>query len=184
MSDLLAPRDMIRGPDWQPTLDDPEIQEYLLQAAGDDGLDVFKYILENEPVTGEEIQEAFEDRKPSAVRKSLYALMQEHALEYHKDTDSKGWETFTWATDLPEIKLIHLRRWREEAKDITKMIRILEDHEYYVCPKGHQDIMFEDALDLEFKCPECDQPMSPIDETDRINELKERLDALTPAIAD
>lgn len=173
---------MIRGPDWQPSLDDPEIQEYLRQAAGDDGIDLFQYIMDNEPLTGEEIQEHFEDRKPSEIRKLLYALMQEHALEYHKDTDSKGWETFTWATDLPELRLIHLRRWREEAASLQKQIKLEEDHEWYACKDGHVRVMFEDAMDHDFHCPECEAPMQVQDSEDQLAALRKRLDELAPAL--
>lgn len=182
MSRTPAPGIMIRGPDWQPSLDDPEIQEYLLEAAGEEGMEVFQYILDNEPVTGEEIQERFEDQKPSAIRKLLYALMQEHALEYHKDTDSKGWETFTWQTDLPELRLIHIRRWRNEALDLQKRIKLEEDHEWYACKDGHARVMFEDAMDNDFHCPECEAPMDVVDNSDDVATLRKRLDELAPAL--
>ncbi len=173
---------MIRGPEWKPTVDDPEILDYLRSAAGDEGIDLFKYILENEPVTGEEIQEAYADQKPSAIRKLLYALMQEHALEYHKDTDSKGWETFTWQTDLPELRLIHMRRWQGEAAQLQKRIQLEQDHEWYACSHDHARVMFEDAMDQEFHCPECGSPMDAIDNSDHVALLQERLDELAPAL--
>jgi transcription initiation factor TFIIE subunit alpha len=173
---------MIRSPDWQPTVDDPEIQEYLREAAGEEGIKLFQFILDNEPVTGEEIQEAHADEKPSDVRKLLYAMMQRHALEYHKDTDSKGWETFTWQTDLPELRLIHLRSWQSEATTLQARIQIEKDHAWYACGHDHARIMFEDAMDQEFKCPECGAPMDSIDNSDHVELLKERLSELAPAL--
>ncbi len=172
---------MVRSPDWKPAFDDPEIQEYLFEAAGEEGLEIFRYILDNEPVSGEDITEHFDDRKPSAVRKVLYALMQAHALEYHKDTDTKGWETFTWATDLPEIQLIHKRRWEEEATSLRKQLKVEEDHQFYACVDMHERVMFEDAMDLDFKCPSCDAPMEPIPNDEAIARIKERLDGLEVA---
>lgn len=173
---------MVRSPEWKPSFDDPEIQAYLFDVAGEEGLEIFRFILENEPTSGEAIQEAFPDRKPSAVRKVLYALMQEHALEYHKDTDTKGWETFTWATDLPEIRLIHTRRWQDEARELRKELRFERDHTFYSCPDRHLRIYFEAAMDTEFHCPECEAPMDPIDNADVIQRIEARLDELAPAL--
>ncbi len=175
---------MVRGPDWNPTFKDPEIQEYLFDIGGEDALELFRYIQENEPVSSEDILEHYEDRKPNEVRKLLYAMMQEHALEYHRDTDSKGWETFIWATDIPEIRLIHLRRWQAEAADLRKLLKFEEDHTFYSCPELHERIIFEDAMETEFHCPTCEAPMSPIDNAQEVAAIKERLDELQVALAD
>ncbi len=175
---------MVRSPDWKPKFEDPEIQAYLFDVAGEEGLEIFQYILDTEPVSGEDITEHFDDRKPSAVRKVLYKLMQAHALEYHKDTDTKGWETFTWATDLPELRLIHMRRWQAEAKDLRTQLKFEEDHQFYACTDLHERVMFEDAMDMDFLCPECDQAMEPVTNEDDIKRIKKRLDGLQVALTD
>lgn len=172
----------MRGPDWEPKFEDPEIQTYLAEVAGEDGLQLFKYILDNEPVSGEAIVEAYGASKPSEVRKLLYGLMQAHALEYHKDTDSKGWETFTWQTDLPEIKLIHMRRWAEELADLRKRHKFEEDHEFYDCSHGHHRMIFEDAMDVDFQCPVCGDAMQPVDNGTTKQEIEERIHALATAL--
>lgn len=172
----------MRAPSWIPTFEDPEIQTYIFDIGGEEALDLFSFIHANEPVSGEDIMAHYEDVKPSSVRKLLYAMMQEHALEYHKDTDAKGWETFTWATDLPEIRLIHMRKWQAEATDLGKQLKFEKDHEFYACADLHDRVIFEDAMDVEFLCPSCEQAMSPVDNSKEIAEIRSRLDDLQVAL--
>lgn len=171
----------MRGEDWEPRFEDPEIQAYLEEAAGPEGVTLFKFILDAEPISGVDILEAHDDQPPSQVRKLLYRLMEAHALEYHKDTDTKGWETFTWQTDLPEIKLIHLRRWQDELRNLERQLRFEKDHQFYTCPSRHRRIVFEDALDIDFHCPVCTEPMDVTDNADVIAALEERVGELRPA---
>lgn len=171
---------MVRGTDWKPTFNDPEVQAYLVEESGEDGVRLFKYILENEPLTGVEILDAHPNEKPAEIRKLLYKLMGCHALEYGKETDTKGWETFHWATDLPEIGLIHIRQWQEEARSIERQLKFEETHEFYGCKALHRRMIFEDAMDLDFHCPTCEDQMNPVANTDVIASLKSRLDELAP----
>lgn len=172
----------MRPEDWEPKFEDPEIQAYLEEAAGPDGVELFKFILDNEPISGVDILEAYGDERPSSVRKLLYKLMEAHALEYHKDTDKKGWETFTWQTDLPEIKLIHQRRWVDELAHLKKQMQFEVTHEFYSCPHLHRRIMFEDAVDIGFHCPVCEEPMNPVKNEEIVQELEARIRELEPAL--
>jgi transcription initiation factor TFIIE subunit alpha len=173
----------VRGTDWQPRFEDPEVQEYLKEAAGPDGAQLFKFILDREPIGSVDILESHAERPASQVRKLLYRLMQAHALEYEKDTDAKGWETFTWRTDLPEVKIIHVRRWQDELSHLRVQVRFEKDHEFYSCESRHRRITFEDALDLEFQCPVCHEPMNPVDNSEVVAALEARVHELDRALA-
>lgn len=172
----------VHGYDWEPTFDDPEVQKYLLEEAGEEGIELFQFLLDNEPITGVEILEAHNEVKPSAIRKVLYRLMQAHALEYDKETDASGWETFHWRSDLPEIKLILVRRWQDELAHLRKQIKFEEDHEFYACKAEHRRMMFEDAMDIEFHCPSCNEPMNPIGNDEVMAALNERLHELSSVL--
>ncbi|MGB1585433.1 MAG: hypothetical protein ACPHID_00100 [Thermoplasmatota archaeon] len=174
----------VRGPDWKPKLSDPEVQAYLFEEVGEEALEMARYMEENNPISGVDIVEHFEDRKPSDVRKVLYRLMEAHAAEYEKETDSSGWETFIWNLDLPEIGLILRRRWADELASLRKQIQFEQDHEFYACPQLHRRIIFEDAMDIGFQCPVCQEPMAPVDNGDIIAKMQERVDELAPAFQD
>ncbi len=169
---------MVRGTDWQPELGDVEIQAYTFDEAGEAGLALASFIAEKEPISGVDILEAFPDDRPSGVRKVLYDLMEARIAEYQKDTDAKGWETFIWRTTLSEAKYVLLRRWEEERESLTQQLRFERDHEFYACPHRHRRMIFEDAVDVAFRCPVCDDALNPYDNGDVITALQERIDEL------
>ena len=173
----------VRKETWKPTLSDHEVQSYLFDEVGEEGLEMAEYLRDKAPITGVEILEHFAERKPSDVRKVLYRMMQAHAAEYEKDTDAAGWETFVWRLDLPEIGLILRRRWADELAHLRVQLKFEKDHQFYACSELHRRILFEDAMDIEFQCPTCQQAMQPIENADIVQALQERIDELEPVFA-
>jgi transcription initiation factor TFIIE subunit alpha len=170
----------IRGEDWKPRLSDAEVQQYLLEEVGEDGLEMARFLEAHPHISGVDLQDAFKDRKASTIRKVLYRMMEAHAAEYAKDTDSKGWETFYWDLDLREVGLIMRRRWAAELLALKKQVKFEEDHQFYACKDQHRRILFEDAVDLEFKCPVCKVAMEQVRTTQTIKALKDRIGELQP----
>jgi transcription initiation factor TFIIE subunit alpha len=173
----------IRNDDWKPTLDEDEVRTYILEEVGEEGLVMAKYLQEHPHVSGVDILESFKEQKPSAVRKTLYRMMEAHVAEYEKDTDSKGWETFWWDLDLNEIKHILRRRWADELVNLRKQLKFEADHQFYACKGQHRRIVFDDALDLDFKCPVCQEPMEAVRTNTVQKALQERIDELAPHFA-
>ncbi len=179
-----APSPLLEPPaSWKPHIDDPQIQSYIFEETGEEGLELLRFMAENEPISGVDLLEAYPDQKPSEVRKILYRLMEAHAAEYEKDTDSKGWETFTWRTDLREVQYILMRRWEDELKHLRDQLRFEADHAFYSCTDQHRRIIFEDAVDLEFHCPVCREPMDAVDDRPIREALRERIAELEEQLA-
>lgn len=170
----------VRDDDWKPTLEDAEVQQYILEEAGEEGLAMAKYLQEHPRVSGVDILEHYKEQKASSVRKVLYRLMEAHAAEYDKDTDAKGWETFYWDLDLNEIKYILRRRWADELRNLRQQVKFEEDHQFYACKHQHRRILFDDAVDMNFNCPVCQEPMNVVRTSDVRAALQKRIDELAP----
>lgn len=167
---------------WVPKLSDPEVQKYLFDEAGDEALEMAHFLESNPGISGVDLLEHFADRKPSEVRKVLYHLMEAHAAEYEKDTDQKGWETFTWNLQLSEVGLVLRRRWADELQHLRKQIKFEQDHEFYACKHLHRRMMFEDCMDIGFHCPVCDEAMEPLDNSPVVQALQDRIDEIAPTL--
>lgn len=165
----------VRDESWQPTLTDSEVQNYIRDEVGEEGLAMAKYLADNPGVSGVDIVDKHPERKPSDVRKVLYRMMEAHVAEYAKDTDAKGWETFLWHLDLNEIKYILRRRWADELLHARKQLRFVQDHEYYTCPSRHRPVLFDDAIELSFHCPVCGEPMERLPTGDLRRDLEARI---------
>jgi transcription initiation factor TFIIE subunit alpha len=170
----------VREEEWVPALEDPEVRTYILDEVGPEGLEMAAYLREHPGISGVDILEHHKAQKASQVRRTLYRMMEAHAAEYEKETDSKGWETFLWHLDLMEIKYILRRRWADEIRNLRRQIKFERDHEFYACKSQHRRMLFEDALDLQFLCPVCHEAMQPVKTKDVQRALQERLDELEP----
>lgn len=170
----------VRDDSWAPKLDDPEVQQYILAEVGEEGLTMAKYLADHPRVSGVDILESYKEQKPSTVRKVLYKMMEAHVAEYDKDTDSKGWETFYWDLDLNEIKYILRRRWADELLHLRQQVQFEKDHQFYACKEQHRRIVFEDAMDLDFRCPVCQEPMMQVRNGDVLRALQKRIGEIEP----
>lgn len=173
----------MKAKDWMPTLDDPLVQEYIRERVGEEGLSVAALIGEKEPVQGVEILETIKD-KPSNVRKVLYRLEDARVAEYQKDTDKTGWETFIWRLTLNEVKYQINKERQKLLRDLKSQLQLEKENSFYLCQQGHQRTIFEEAVSLEFKCPECSTPMNFVDNKDRIKELDAAIGELGKIVFD
>lgn len=168
---------MVKAKDWTPSLEDPLVQEYIRERVGEEGLGIAALIRDKEPIQGVDILEAVKD-KPSNVRKVLYRLEDARVAEYQKDTDKTGWETFIWRLTLNEVKYQINKERQRLLRDLRSQLQLEKENSFYLCDQGHQRTIFEEAVSLEFKCPECSDPMNFVDNRERIKELDKAIDEL------
>jgi transcription initiation factor TFIIE subunit alpha len=169
--------------DWNPTLKDPIIIEYIRERVGEEGLVVAELIEKRQPVQGVEILETIQD-KPSNVRKTLYKLEDARVAEYQKDTDKSGWETFLWRLTLHEVKHQINKERKRMLANLEEQVQIERENSFYICPDNHERTIFDRALKLEFKCPDCGQAMNFVDNRDRLRELEEAIQHLKELVFD
>ncbi len=153
---------------------------YIEEEVGEGGMAMAKYLEASEPIGSVEILEEHDDVKPAEVRKVLYRLMDAHVAEYEKDTDAKGWETFTWHMTLDNVKHVLMTRWAERRLELEKAIKFEHGHEFYACPEGHARQPFEDAIENGFHCPQCNAAMQPHDNAEIIAAMEAELESLVP----
>lgn len=160
--------------DWSPTLKDQVIQEYIRERVGEEGIKVARFIEQRQPVQGVEILETLKD-KPSNIRKTLYKLEDARVAEYQKDTDKTGWETFIWRLTLNEVKYQINKERQKLLKQLRDDLQLERENSFYLCPAKHRRTIFEESMTLQFKCPDCGQPMSFVENKDRIKELEKAI---------
>lgn len=158
------------GKDWNPQLDDPVIRAYIVETAGELGLDLAELIRDNQPILGVDITELV-DEKASTVRKALYKLEEARVAEYEKDTDKSGWETFTWQLTLNEVKYLINNQRKEALAHLKQRLAFEANTEWYACEEEHPRVDFEAGIECNFQCPVCEKPMMNVDNSDNVERL-------------
>jgi len=164
------------------TLNDPAIRAYLHRMVGDEGLN----LLERFPREGEHSDEdlaASTGINLNTVRHTLYTLYEKRLAEYHRIKNNEtGWLTYLWQLR-PDHIADALREDMEHVLDkLSRRERYEEENDFYICKDCHLIFTFPQAMNIDFKCPDCDQPMGHFDNEVLLKALKQRIDAIKKSL--
>lgn len=110
----------------------------------------------------------------------LYKLLEHNIVSFIRKKDRiKGWYICYW--DLNEEVIPHLEHKINENK-IEKLkgrLKKEQSSQFYMCRNACVRTDFDQAVELNFKCPECGEIMNLIDNQRTIEFLQERIKELT-----
>lgn len=115
----------------------------------------------------------------NTIRNKLYKLYDFGLVRFARKKDKKkGWYIYYW-TFMPN-KIMFLARElkkRNLEKLKEKLIRE-ESGNFFECKNKCIRMRFEQALDLEFKCPECGSLMNQIENEQKKEQIKKQIELL------
>ncbi len=112
------------------------------------------------------------------VRKTLYALQTHNLVTYFRKKDrEKGWYISYWTFNQKGVPELALAIKRNKLQMLKERLRTEEKHKglFYICPKFCSRMQFEDATEVEFRCPECGNVMKHQDNEKTIERIKENI---------
>lgn len=150
---------------------------------------------EKEDITDEDITENIKERiegtgldfepdddenlKLNTVRKTLYKLYSEKLAQFRRIRDkATGWFIYFWWHEfdlLEEILLVKKKLVQEKLRD---RLQFEENNYFFICKSCTQSSLkykFDEAFDLNFKCPECGGVLEAQDNQEIIQFLKEKI---------
>ena len=164
------------------TLNDPAIRAYLHRMVGDEGLN----LLERFPREGEHSDEdlaASTRINLNSVRHTLYTLYEKRLAEYHRIKNNEtGWLTYLWQLR-PDHIADALREDMALVLDkLSRREKYEEENDFFICKDCHLIFTFPQAMNIDFKCPDCQQPMGHFDNEVLLKALKERIDMIKKSL--
>ncbi len=114
------------------------------------------------------------------VRKILYRLSNYSIVSSTRSRDPEsGWFIFKWRLQPDQIEG-YVQNIKKRILDKLKTrLKHEEDHEFYSCSNPScKRVVFEDAMELMFRCPECGQSLKHFDKRKTVEILKKRIEEL------
>jgi transcription initiation factor TFIIE subunit alpha len=154
--------------------------DVITRVVGDDVLPVVKYLQDRKNVSEFKIAESIK-LEVNATRNMLYRLHTHNLVTYVRKKDrQKGWYISYWTFNKRRIKDLQKHN---DAEDLTKLRERLDkevqnQNSYFICPNLCMRLDFEEATNLDYKCPECGQLLKNQDNTKTISNLKDKLKEL------
>lgn len=159
-------------------LNDPAIRSYLHRLVGDEGLN----LLERFPEEGEHSDEDLAAKTGinlNSVRHTLYTLYEKRLAEYHRIKNNEtGWLTYLWQLRTDHI-FDAIREDMEMVLDkLSRREKFEEENDFYKCKDCHLIFTFPIAMNSDFNCPDCGQPLGHFDNEMLLKSLKHRIDSI------
>ena len=175
----------------------PLLQSFLYIIGGDVAIEVGKELLlsENDDITDEDITENIKERiegtgidfepdieeilKLNTVRKTLYKLYSEKLAQFRRIRDkSTGWFIYYWWHEFDFIEEILLEKKKLIQRKLRDRLQFEEKNYFFLCKNCNQiniKYKFDEAFELNFRCPDCGSPLEAQDNQNIINLLKEKI---------
>ena len=156
-------------------LEEPLIQEFIYEITEDNenSISIIKCLLKGK-VTDEEISEEIELRL-NIVRRILYKLYDAGIASYKRSKDPETqWYTYSWKFDSEKVIETLSEKYEQNNEEIKESLAYEEEHMFFTCVNGCR-YDFEEAAELNFICPECNNTLEYKDNSSLIDELKDQV---------
>ena len=159
---------------------DEETLNKVAEALGEEEASIIIGILkESDEIIDEEIANKT-GIKLNTIRKVLYKLYEHSLVSLRRTRDPKtGWFIFHWKLQPNQIEGFILSQKRRVLDKLENRLRYEKNHDFYFCKNPECDrIIFEDAVELIFKCPKCNSPLMHYDNNKIVKVLTKKVETL------
>nr|MDO8116418.1 hypothetical protein [Candidatus Sigynarchaeota archaeon] len=158
---------------------DELLEKFIFHVGGDPCI-ILAHELEklgDKEITDQELAEML-GQDLNATRKNLYKLMDYDLVIYRRTRDKKnGWIIFFFKQNFDGYQNVLVERNSIQIKKWKELLDFENDNIFYGCIAGCSRESFDKAMEMDFRCPSCDEIMNMLDNSQRINDLTMKIEA-------
>ncbi len=160
-----------------------ELNALLKQIAGDEGVALVEYIRGKENVSEFKIADKLKSTV-NEIRSTLYKLQENNLVIFTRKKDKKkGWYIYFWTFVDAKADALALRNKKERLEILKIQLNKEEGNLMFSCPRKCIRCNFENGMELQFKCPECESVLTQEDNSKRVGLLKKEFNELEQQIS-
>lgn len=152
---------------------------------GQDYIKVARALLNNANATDEEVASAT-GLKVNIVRKALYDLFGRSLITGIRVRDLKrGWFVYRWKAQRGQVDSFIETQKKKSLEKLKLRLNYEESHDFYSC--GSQTcslITFEEAMEVFFKCPSCENTMNILRNDYQVESLRWKINQIEKELAE
>ncbi len=163
--------------------DDKEILNLINNIVGDRGLRIVSYLFTADKADEFEIAKEL-DEDVNYVRSVMYKMLTHNLVNYTRRRDpERGWYIYTWWLSPSKLYNAILSKKKAHLDQLYKDVEMEKNKEQeFCCDKCNINFPFDKALSLNFTCFACGGMLTPLDNTKKIDELRQKIDRLSEEI--
>jgi transcription initiation factor TFIIE subunit alpha len=156
----------------------------VAQVAGTDVVPLVKILKNKKNVSEFKLAEAMK-QEVNTTRNMLYRLYNSNLVSFIRKKDKKkGWYIYYWTFDMKRIKELLWSLKKKRLEMLKERLGREEEGQFYLCPNECMRLDFDQAMNFQFKCPECGQLIHIEDNTARIEAIKKEIATLEKELAE
>ena len=154
------------------------IEETIIEIAGQDVVPLVKFLKNKKNVSEFKVAEAIK-QEVNATRNMLYRLYNHNVVSFMRKKDKKkGWYIYYWTFDQKKLSYLIQKLRNTKLKKLKERLEREKQGQFFVCPNSCIRFDFDQAMNFQFKCPECGELMQQEDNTEKIKNIEEEIKIL------
>ena len=151
------------------------IEATIAEVAGEDVLPIVHFLKNKKNISEFKIAEVIK-KEINTTRNMLYRLQEANLVSFIRKKDKKkGWYIYYWTFKPKMIKHIIISLKKEKLTKLKDRITREKSSHFFICLNKCIRLDFEQAMNFEFKCPECGEIMNQEDNSENIRLIEEEI---------
>ena len=160
------------------------IKDVVKDVAGEDSVQLVMKIKGKKNISEFKIAESM-NTEINLVRNMLYRLFQNNLVHFMRKKDrKKGWYIYYWTFQDNQIKHLYFKLKKDKLHKLKERLQREKNGQFYVCNDQCMRLSFEQAMDFEFKCPECGKLIELQDNSEQLVNIKRNIHELERFFSD
>jgi len=151
------------------------IEATIADVAGEDVLPIVHFLKNKKNISEFKIAEVIK-KEINATRNMLYRLQEANLVSFIRKKDKKkGWYIYYWTFKPKMIKHIVISLKKEKLAKLKDRLKRERSSHFFICQNKCIRLDFDQAMNFEFKCPECGEIMNQEDNLENIRVIEEEI---------
>lgn len=159
------------------------LESVVREIGGDDAVKVAGLLDPKEETTDEAIA-AGAEMKLNAVRKVLYRLYDARLAEFRRIRDkSTGWFIYFWRLKPHRVEELVINRKKTVYVKLKARLDYEQKFHFFKCEQNYcPRYTFDEAMENNFKCPECNGELRAFDNSEIVKKLSKKVKELRKSL--
>src|SRR3989344_4147706 len=155
-----------------------KIEQILITILGEEGLPLIKELMSKDNTS--EFDLATKTKKDiKVIRKWLYILYNHNLVSFTRKKDKiKGWYIYYWTLVPNSVKFSYFKMKRDLLEKLKLQIDEEKRELFFACSQRCLRMNFDNAMDFEFRCPECGELVNQDNSEEIIKNLHKQIGEL------
>ncbi|MBW2993130.1 hypothetical protein KY317_00985 [Candidatus Woesearchaeota archaeon] len=160
------------------------VEDVVSKVAGKDVVPLVKILKNRKNVSEFKLADSLK-QEVNITRNMLYRLYNSNLVSFMRKKDKKkGWYIYYWTFDMKQVKYLAVSLKRKRLEQLKERLQREEEGQFYMCPNKCMRLDFDQAMNFQFKCPECGHLVNLEDNRKLIESIKSEISEIKKDLAE